>query len=214
MITLFSDKSNSFSQNYLNSLSTYDEMLQYIQSYMDNNFNIHLLKCPHCSAKGNFKLYSSYTRNIQFLVNDKVANFCVTVNRVKCESCNSTHAILPSFIIPYKIASTTLLASIVSNTMTKSVLTVAKKFNISYELIYMYISLVRSFFSNVSIMNNMYNYSKEFNEDYFLTNILDFVSDDFLIQYYNFHQITFLMTKFRNISPRPIYIGSFEMALP
>ncbi len=61
-------------------------------------------KCPKCHAKSNFSIHGHYNRNLVIISEDD--NLCheynVVVTRVICNSCGSTHALLPDFIIPYK----------------------------------------------------------------------------------------------------------------
>jgi len=57
--------------------------------------------CPVCKAVGKFKIHSYYKRYLIDFIGGKIVRHEVTITRYVCDSCNSTHAILPDIIIPY-----------------------------------------------------------------------------------------------------------------
>lgn len=61
-----------------------------------DNLPIHNLTCT-CGAKGNLIKHGSYKRKIK----EPSGKTVITIQRVKCNSCGITHAILPEWIIPY-----------------------------------------------------------------------------------------------------------------
>ncbi len=65
--------------------------------------NVHDYPCPRCGTKHpSWEKHGSYER---YLIGFKRgAVICNTVNatRLMCQSCGSTHAILPEFVIPFK----------------------------------------------------------------------------------------------------------------
>ena len=205
MITLLKSKINSLDKFHLENLQIYADRQEYVQSCMPTQIEGEV-KCPCCGAKNRFHYHATYDRYIDFVLNGLLVNFKVSVTRVMCDSCNSTHALFPNFIIPYKITSLDAMVTIVTNSITTSVLKVSDTLNISYQLIYMYINLILSFFLDVNVINNINHYSTNFNEVYFLSHIIDFADNNFLIEYYTLNKWIFLMTKFRNISPPVIYV--------
>lgn len=68
-----------------------------IKEYEKNIKNINLFNIKCSCGKCNLVKYGYYTRYIKY--NDKKEK--ITILRVKCKSCCKTHAILPSFIVPY-----------------------------------------------------------------------------------------------------------------
>lgn len=82
MITIFTKKSNSFSQE------------DYRKTIDDLPF--HKLSCT-CGQKGTLIRHGYYNRSIKFLR----FLFKLSILRVYCKSCKKTHAILPSGIVPY-----------------------------------------------------------------------------------------------------------------
>ena len=88
MITFLVNNYNTFSQK------TYDKFLDKIQ--------FHQLSCP-CGNIGNLKIHGYYRRSIKTHEGKITLNIC----RVKCPYCSKTHALLPSFIVPYSQISLT-----------------------------------------------------------------------------------------------------------
>lgn len=69
--------------------------------YSKNKFKY--TNCPKCRSKGNFSVHAYYRRNVVYFANNKLIEKILIILRIRCLSCNSTHAILPYDIIPYKI---------------------------------------------------------------------------------------------------------------
>lgn len=203
MIICFYDKINSFSKFNKKSFSlTQDDVQDLMPSCEDIN-----CKCPNCKAKNNFSYHASYVRNISFAFENKFYDFKVTVTRVICNSCGSTHALLPDFVVPYKIFSRQAILYIVSKTCSSSVLKMANKLNISIQLIYSLISIVLSFFSFVDSLNREKNLYKSFDKTYFTLNCLNICDENFDIEFFNCYNWVFLMTKCRDIGSPPFTIG-------
>ncbi|MCM1197229.1 MAG: DUF6431 domain-containing protein [Roseburia sp.] len=70
-----------------------------------NNYQISLnfgfLECPYCKSS-NLIRWGKYIRNCYYIDDNNVIFDILKIQRVKCKDCNHTHALLPSFIIPYK----------------------------------------------------------------------------------------------------------------
>ncbi len=82
MITIFSKKSNSFSQ------FSYNLIINYLP--------FHKLQCT-CGQNGSLIKHGYYTRCIKVSGN----LVALKVLRVRCKSCKKTHSILPDWIVPY-----------------------------------------------------------------------------------------------------------------
>lgn len=203
MIICFNDKINTFSKININNFSLAQE---YIQDLMPSCEDIHC-NCPNCKAKSNFSFHGFYVRNISFIREDKIYDFKVTVTRVICNSCGSTHALLPNFIVPYKIFSRESVLYVVSQAFSTSVLKVSKKISISFQLIYSFIALVLSFFSYVDSINREQPLYKNLNQTYFALNCLVICDTNFNINFFKRYKWIFLMTKFQNKKPPPLTIG-------
>lgn len=83
MITLFIEDYNNFSQEI------YDELVAKIQ--------IHLLECPSCRQSACCTIHGYYSRNYILQGKSTPLRIC----RVKCKCCGHTHALIPSFLVPY-----------------------------------------------------------------------------------------------------------------
>ena len=202
MIICFNDKIKSFNKNNLN-FSNDD-----LQNAMPTIADISSCKCPKCHAKANFSIHAYYNRNIVFISknDNSIHEYNLSVTRVICNSCASTHALLPGFIVPYKSFSLSALLYIVSSVATSSVYHMANNLSLSYQFIYSILAIFFSFFYQVDLLNRETNFSKNnFNINYFSLNCLSLCNYDFLQLYFLHYNWIFLMTKFRNIPVPPIY---------
>ena len=86
MITIFTEKINSFSQK--------DYQKDYCK--MIDELPFHKLSCA-CKQKGTLIRHGNYNRSIEASGN----LIELSIIRVYCKSCKETHAILPSWIVPY-----------------------------------------------------------------------------------------------------------------
>ena len=69
-----------------------------IKDYYSFQLNLDFSKvsCPNCKTN-RFVRWAYYKRNIN--INDYEET--ISILRIKCKSCGQTHAVLPSFIVPY-----------------------------------------------------------------------------------------------------------------
>ena len=82
MITISADFCNPISQD------SYDKII--------NSLQFHQLTCT-CGHSACLTIHGYYDRNIKSEDHSVRIHIC----RVKCSHCNTTHALLPSFIVPY-----------------------------------------------------------------------------------------------------------------
>lgn len=209
MIICFNNKINSFNENILKSFSSYSEVNSYIQSLMPDITDIYRNVCPCCHAKGKLVKYGTYERNISVLVDNEVENYRVSIQRVICTSCNHTHALLPNFIVPYKIMAIFSIAQIVKRASISSAYKLAETINLSVQMIYSYIAIVLAFFDNFRILNNSKEYccTQNFNKKYFLTNCVELSSANYRFDFFEFYNWLLFMQKFRDNSSPPITIS-------
>lgn len=74
-----------------------NEITQKIYDTIISVLNIHALVCPMCGHCHMTK-HAYYSRKVK--TTDGIKELVIL--RVKCENCNSTHALLPSCLIPYQ----------------------------------------------------------------------------------------------------------------
>jgi len=58
-------------------------------------------RCPRCGAAGKLSDYGEYGRNHVTIMDGMVEDTRVSVSRVLCDSCETTHALLPDTLTPY-----------------------------------------------------------------------------------------------------------------
>lgn len=213
MIMFFNEKINNFNEKSLKSFSSYKEKSSYVQSLMPDITNLHQQSCPCCYAKNQLIKYGTYQRNISILVDENIENYRVSVQRIMCKSCGHTHALLPNFVVPYKIMALFSITQIVQKATISSVCKLSEIINLSITMIYTYIALVLAFFNDFKIFNNSQKntYIKNFNEKYFLTNCINLSNFDFRLKFFEFYNWYLFMQKFRNNSSPPVNIFVFEM---
>ena len=213
MIICFNKKINNFNENNLKIFSSYSDRKNYIQSLMPNITDVHTIVCPWCHAKNSFKKYGHYERNLSILVDDYVENYTVSVQRIICASCNKTHALLPNFIVPYKIMALFSIANIVQRASISSVYKLANVISISFQMIYTYLAIVLAFFDDFRILNNSKEYfnSQNFNPKYFFMNCINLSNSNYRLDFFEFYNWLLFMQKFRNNSSPPITISISKM---
>lgn len=77
--------------------SNFEENLQIYEKTL--NFNH--LECPYCHSKEYIR-WGFYERGVIYKKNNKIFQEIMIIQRIKCKSCNKTHALLPFGIIPYR----------------------------------------------------------------------------------------------------------------
>ena len=129
------------------SRNNYHEILQF---YGDWNY-----QCPVCGAKHHFNRHGSYERYLIFPGDDTVLEYtCMTVLRLKCTSCGTTHAILPMDIIPFHQYSVQALLVVLLSAAScgSSIPKAAGQKDISYQLVYLFLALYRRYESAILLM--------------------------------------------------------------
>lgn len=209
MISCLNKKINSFNENNLKSFSSYSEKNSYIQSLMPDITDIDRNICPYCHAKGKLIKYGTYERNLSVLVDNEVENYRISIQRVICTSCNHTHALLPNFIVPYKIMTIFSIAQIAKRASISSAYKLAETINLSVQMIYSYIAIVLAFFEDFRILNNSkeYCYAQNFNKKYFLNNCIELSKANYRYDFFEFYNWLLFMQKFRDNSSPPITIS-------
>lgn len=74
------------------------------------SLNFNELSCPKCDSKG-LRAHASYSRYVDFFKRSHK----VTIQRLRCPECGSTHAVLIEDMIPYSIASYDLIVEVIAD---------------------------------------------------------------------------------------------------
>ena len=118
---------------------------QYKKIIQSLNFNE--LSCPKCNSKG-LRTHASYSRYVDiFKRSHKVA-----IQRLRCPECGSTHAVLIEDMIPYSIASYSLIIEVIADIdfLESSHVAFLKEKYLSYFFDYV-------FFCKLNTRNNYFN---------------------------------------------------------
>jgi len=73
------------------------------------------IRCPKCKAKGAMVFHGWYLRHFIYRSEGKTCDSIITVIRLKCTSCNTTHAVLPLAAIPYLSYSICFIAALLAD---------------------------------------------------------------------------------------------------
>ena len=108
-------------------------------------------RCPKCFAVGQFNLHGSYYRHIVYLNKLEVMYILIKIKRVRCLSCNTTHAVMPGDLIPYKLLSLLVVLLILNlfYLVKTPVLKIAETNRFSFQFIYSALFAFRKFASTI-----------------------------------------------------------------
>lgn len=129
------------------SRNNYNEILEF---YGDWKY-----QCPVCGAKHHLTRHGAYERYLIFPGDDAVLE-CIrmTVLRLKCTSCGSTHAVLPMDIIPFHQFSVQAVLIVLLSAVSprSSVPKAAGRMDISYQLAYAFVALYRRYEARILLI--------------------------------------------------------------
>lgn len=112
-----------------NSVNTIFEKISFYNNFINFNFT-----CPKCSSH-NFSFFGSYSRNLVVRENGTFSDYIIDIKRVICKNCHSTHALIPNFIIPYKVYSKDTIIFSLKQSFNSNLLNIQNIFNIDRQLI-------------------------------------------------------------------------------
>ena len=88
--------------------------------YLSADSKVNSFSCPSCKAPDEvFTHNGSYKRHLVFLNNNQVQDIFIDIKNFKCTSCNKSHALLYSIIIPYCPYSICFLVDLIYKRLTK-----------------------------------------------------------------------------------------------
>jgi len=182
------------------------------EKFFSKNYALTEYSCPKCSSKHLVK-HANYQRNLAILKDNSLSDEKIKIRRVFCNSCKSTHAILPNDVVPYCIHSFSVILHILCKYYVSgnSVLWIANKFNISFQLIYSLVARFLNFFNEciqcLKILEILL--SENITKPVVVKTIYDYINigNSFLKQYLFNFKWYFMMTKFHNMLSPPVYVG-------
>jgi hypothetical protein len=95
--------------------------------------------CPSCGTKHpQWRYHASYQRYLIDIHNGQITQNTITVARMRCDSCNHTHAILPECLIPHGSYSLIFVLTILQHyyLMHQPVWIICERFQISHSTLY------------------------------------------------------------------------------
>ena len=110
-----------------------------------------LTPCPKCPAIGRFKLHGSYQRYAMYFSKGELVYEMIEIKRIICQSCNSTHAVMPGDLIPYKLLSLFVVMILLVACVVEGapVLRAAGKYGISFQTINSYLNVFALFANRI-----------------------------------------------------------------
>ena len=166
-----------------------------------------------CHAPNTLTRHAKYNRYICTFSIDEIEEIEVTILRLKCNSCNSTHAILPTDTVPYAFYSFTFIFKILVEYFNEDTSTakISNRSKVSHQTIYWYIAqyiinLCSSiYFLRIYLMIYISNDSSP--KHVLEITINKFSILEFVKKYFIYTKDIFLVKKRRNILSGNVRIG-------
>ena len=144
------DAEQSIDKNIINNLTAH------INNHLEPASKFTCTHCPKCGYIHLSPMQSSYSRNIIFKIENLLIKVKISVQRLICNNCGSTHSILPSFCVPFKQYSKQAILEIVSQADKTSSQVVADKLNIESKQVRRLIKLFYSFKNDILLLYQIY----------------------------------------------------------
>ena len=155
------------------------------------------MHCPKCGKVHLEPFSRTYQRNIIFLVGNILIKFKITLPRVKCSNCNSTHVLLPDFCIPLKQYSKQAVLSIAMDASATSDEDVANKLNIDSKQIRRFVNVVKSSQNNILLLYHKYlaDFKLQLNDKSSIKDIIVAIPENFTELFFKEFRTIFLYVK-------------------
>ena len=188
-----------------------------INNYIENILNFFgfwKYSCPCCGSTNSLIRHAKYDRYLCLFENNVFVCHTITILRLKCNSCNTTHAIIPAGVIPFKIFSFDCIRICLTSYFIqgKSGPEISLMYSISVQMIYLFIKDYLD--EQASCMNffktNNLLVTKELHKD--PGSILMFINThfpqtDFLRLYFVHTRQVFLMRRRHNPLSKALWVG-------
>lgn len=120
-------------------LSAHQLFLSVMKNFAEDKIPFLKLSCPNCGAKHPvWSYHDSYERYLISYENNSIVTDIIDITRIRCSSCNGTHAILPEIIIPFSSYSLLFVLSVLKDYYMpgNTVASLCKKYKISTSTLY------------------------------------------------------------------------------
>ena len=146
------------------SVNTISKKISFYKNFINFNF-----KCPNCFSH-NFSFFGSYSRNFIIRENDTLVVYTIDIKRVICKGCHITHALIPNFIIPYKVYTKDIIVICLKESLESSLSKIQNIFNVSRQLILNwkkqfknYLNFIYTFYSSQNVNDVLNKLSDDIN---------------------------------------------------
>lgn len=167
--------------------------------------------CPKCGAIARFHRHGTYLRWVTYIsVEGYIVFEPFEVLRLKCQSCNATHSIIPSDIIPFQIYSLPVLLYLcklilingdsIRNTVNKTKTTIQTIYQ-KLKLLKHYLPLIELYFRQVSLYTSAVSITPKIAITLLLLPTMNFYC------YYNCHGHPVFLNRLNTIS-YTYYLGA------
>lgn len=193
------DSLQSLDDNIISSIS------EYVTNFLASPSDFVHLPCPKCAKTHLVLIQNNYSRNVIFKISNVLVKVHISIPRLKCKNCGSTHAVLPVFCIPFKQYSKQAVLDIVSLASKTSTQHVADDLNIEPKQVRRFISTFKSFKNKVLLLFQSHpsNFTVKINTNFKFHEIIDSFPTNFDELYFDEYRSIYLYVKFN----RQIYIG-------
>ena len=149
IINIFDEKSKKIFLNQEELIGKLEDLI--IEYELMDNYGY--IECPNCRSDKLIR-YGTYERNVGIMGNYRK----IKIKRVKCKECGKTHALIPSFIIPYYQNERSFILLGISRRLLDNVgvIELSKELEISRQEIY---SLVKRFKSHLTRLKTTFRSS-------------------------------------------------------
>ena len=217
MVTYNSNKINRIYENFTkilekNNIDVYDSesfIPQEIKEILINNISCTLesankfvsVPCPKCGKSHLNPIQSTYQRNIVFKIKNLLIKLKINVKRVKCSNCGSTHALLPSFCVPFKQYSKETILDIASKADEESTQKVADDLNIDSKQVRRFVNIVKKFKNKILYIFKKHNdiFERKININSHLYDIINSLTKKFDEIYFKEFRKKFLYIQYKRI---------------
>ena len=191
--------------------SIIEEVQVYCQNILESADKFLSVPCPKCGQTHLEHFSSNYQRNVIFRIGNILLTVTISVSRLKCGNCNSTHALLPDFCIPLKQYSKQAVLSIVKDAVATSTEKVSSKLNIDQKQVRRFVNVVKTNKNNVLLIyhKNPKEFKSQLNDKSTIAEIINSLSDKFSEEFFKEFGITFLYEK----NKRKLYMQYSKLSM-
>lgn len=171
------------------------------------------ISCPCCNAKHHLTRHAKYLRYLLDWVSGELVFSSITITRVMCHSCGTTHALLPADIVAYCQYSFPFLIWIYSQTLAEmeSIPVVAETCTLSAWSVYLVMKRYQCCFTRIALTLYESGHipvdSQRFELKESLDLILAYGENRFRRLYWQNNHRYLWQTKFHNRASPPVHMG-------